>query len=60
MSAIKKGNKAFLGQKHSDKTKIVMSDKAKGRIPWNKGIPRTEDEKQKIREGVKRKLEEMV
>lgn len=46
----------FTGKKHSEDTKTRMSEKAKGRVPWNKGRPRTEEEKQKIRDGIKRKL----
>lgn len=29
---------ARTGKKHSDATRAKMSDKAKGRIPWNKGV----------------------
>ena len=45
----------FLGKKHSTETKRKMSAKKKGIIPWNKGIPRTEEEKRKIREGMKKR-----
>lgn len=37
----KDANSPMKGRKHSDKTKIKMS----GKIPWNVGIPRTEEEK---------------
>lgn len=30
--------KSHLGLKHSDKTKIKIGKKSKGRIPWNKGL----------------------
>ena len=44
---------SFRGKTHSEKTKKQMSEKAKGRVPWNKGIPRTEKEKENIRNGLK-------
>ena len=37
-----------LGSKHSNETKKKMSEDRKGRIPWNVGIPVTEEVKQKI------------
>ena len=37
-----------LGSKHSNETKQKMSKDRKGRIPWNVGIPLTEEVKQKI------------
>jgi len=38
------------GYKHSEKTKIKISESCKGRIPWNKGIARSEKTKIKISE----------
>ena len=31
-------SRARTGKKHSIETRIKMSEKAKGRIPWNKGV----------------------
>ena len=42
----------WTGKNHSEETKQKISSKNKGRVPWNKGIPRTEKEKQNIRNGV--------
>lgn len=36
------------GVKHSLETRQKMSNAKKGRVPWNKGIPRTSEEKTKI------------
>lgn len=56
-----------LGNKLSEETKKKISNSTKGRIPWNKGIPRTEETKEKLRqknigrkhtEETKRKLSE--
>lgn len=33
---------------YSEETKIKMSKSHKGKIPWNRGIPRTDEEKRKI------------
>jgi group I intron endonuclease len=35
--------------KHSEQSKIKMSNSAKGRIPWNKGVKCSEEQKEKIR-----------
>lgn len=43
----------FLGKRHSDETKEVIGRKNKNRVPWNKGIPRTADERKKISESMK-------
>lgn len=37
ISEQKKGNKIWLGRKHKEESKKIISDKAKGRIAWNKG-----------------------
>jgi hypothetical protein len=36
----------------SEESNQKRRDKMKGRVPWNKGIPRTQEEKAKIRDGV--------
>lgn len=38
----------FYGHKHSEASKQQMSMNLKGRVPWNKGIPRDAKTKQKI------------
>ena len=43
----------FRGAKHTEKTKKLLSELAMGRIPWNKGIPRTKQEKLAISVGTK-------
>ena len=50
MSLSMSGEKnTFFGKKHSEETRKKMSLLKKGKyIPWNKGIPRTETEKQNI------------
>lgn len=35
---------------YSEETRKKMSEAQKGKVPWNKGIPRTEETKQKLRE----------
>jgi hypothetical protein len=42
----------FKGKTHSEETKKQMSESSKGSVPWNKGISRTPEEKEKIRQGV--------
>lgn len=44
-----------LGSKRSEETKLKMSQKAKGRIPWNKGKPMSEETKKKLSEKLKGK-----
>jgi hypothetical protein len=46
-------NNPFYGKNHSTKTKNDISQKNKGKDPWNRGIPRTEEEKEKISEKTK-------
>ena len=46
----KKGNKYMLGNKHSEESKRKMSEANKGKVPPNKGIPMSEEQKEKIRE----------
>jgi hypothetical protein len=46
-------NGTFFGKKHTSECKQNHSKKMKGRIPWNKGIPRTEKEKENIKNGMK-------
>lgn len=38
----------FKDKHHTQKTKQILHDKNKNQIPWNKGIPRTQEEKDKI------------
>ena len=52
--AHEKGSSGFLGKMHTDETKKIISAKNKGQIPWNKGIPRSEEDKKKISEGMKK------
>jgi len=42
----------MLGKKHSEETK----EKMRGRMPWNKGIPMSDESKQKLRETIKGKI----
>ena len=44
----REGN-AFFGKKHSKETKKKISQSKKGTPAWNKGIPRTEEVKNKLR-----------
>jgi NUMOD3 motif len=37
--------------RHTEETKLQMSLSRKGKSPWNKGIPRTDEEKIKISQG---------
>ena len=39
----------FSGKKHSDQSKKKISISSKNRVPWNKGISRTPEEKEKIK-----------
>lgn len=41
------------GKNHSEETKKLMSEKLKGRIPWNKGKTHSEESKQKMSEKAK-------
>jgi group I intron endonuclease len=47
-SELKKGNKNCLGLKRSKENKLKISEIKKGQIPWNKGIPCSEETKIKI------------
>lgn len=42
-------NNAFFGKHHSDSTRAIMSQQRKGRPPANKGVPMSEEQKQKLR-----------
>ena len=46
----------WLGRKHSEETKNKMRCSHKGRVPWNKGIPRTKETKRKISESLKKRM----
>ena len=41
-------NNPFYGKKHKEETNKINSEYHKGKSTWNKGIPRTEEEKEKI------------
>lgn len=41
-----------IASNRSEETRKKISDSKKGKTPWNKSIPRTEEEKQKMREGI--------
>ncbi len=43
----------WIGKSHSEETKNKLREKNAGQVPWNKGIPRTEEEKIKMRLGHK-------
>ena len=45
----------WTGKKHTKESKEKIGEKHKGKIPWNKGRPRTEEEKRKISETLKKK-----
>lgn len=49
-------NNPRYGKKLSDETKKKISDKAKGRTAWNKGIKRSEADIAAIKEGIKKKM----
>ena len=54
MSNTHKGNKYMLGKKHTEASKVKMSEALKGKTPWNKGRKMTEEEAKKhseIRKG---------
>lgn len=48
-------NNGMYGKKHSPETKEKIGQKSKGRVPWNKGIARSEETKRKISETLKQK-----
>ena len=52
---INKRTNKLKGKKHSEETKFKISNNKKGTPPWNKGIPRSEETKQKMRETIKNK-----
>lgn len=45
----------FRGKQHTKKAKEKIGKANSGKVPWNKGKPRTEEEKRKIREGLERR-----
>jgi hypothetical protein len=47
-----RGNSFHKGHKHSIDTKEEMSRVRKGVTPWNKGIPRSEEERENISKGL--------
>jgi len=50
-------NNPFFGKRHTNKSKEKMSSQNIGKVPWNKGVPRTKEEKNLIS---KRTKEEMA
>ena len=45
----KKGKGTWNGKHHTEESKLKISNSKKGSIPWNKGIPRTEEFKNKLK-----------
>lgn len=45
----------FKGKHHSEESKAKIGKSNSNKIPWNKGKPRTEEEKQKIRNSIMKK-----
>lgn len=43
------GGGGAIGYKHTKEAKKKMSDFQKGKIPWNKGVPMLEEQKEKLR-----------
>lgn len=55
ISEVKRGTQAgaknsFYGRTHSEASKRKMSKSSEGQVPWNKGVPCTEETKRKISE----------
>lgn len=48
-------NGTFFGKSHRQESKEKIGKANSNRIPWNKGVPRTEEEKQKIRNSLLKK-----
>ena len=46
----------WIGKKHSEETKQKLKEKNKGQVPWNKGIPRTEEERKKMSKSQKERF----
>ena len=44
------GGEGTIGYKHTDEAKRKMSDAKRGKEPWNKGVPSSDETKQKLRE----------
>ena len=44
--------KSRSGYKHSLETRKKMSDSQRGKVPWNKGIPQTDEVKEKLRKAM--------
>jgi len=51
MSIARKGNKNKAGKRMSSIAKQKISNANKGRSAWNKGVPRTEEDKLKMKIG---------
>lgn len=56
MIEMNKRRKGLPGAKHTPETREKMSETRKGRVPWNKGIPRSEEDKKKISQAVRKSL----
>jgi len=46
----------WIGKSHSEETKNKLREKNKGQVPWNKGIPRTEEERKKMSKSQKERF----
>lgn len=51
--ALQGENNPFYGKHHSEETKLKISNALLGKSTWNKGVPRTEEEKQRISEATR-------
>jgi len=46
----------WIGKSHSEETKNKLRKKNAGQVPWNKGIPRTEEERKKMSKSQKERF----
>lgn len=50
---------AFKGKNHTEEAKQKISNAHKGKVPWNKGKPRSEETKEKIRQTLLKRRDEL-